>query len=54
MIWPSLCSRSSRLVVGACLYVVLVFVTGAVRLDELQGLLRVVRQRRARVQPSAV
>ncbi len=39
--------------VGACLYLVLVFVTGAVRLDELQGLLRVVRQRRARVQPSA-
>ncbi|KFE67998.1 oligosaccharide flippase family protein [Hyalangium minutum] len=42
-----------RLVVGACLYIVLVFVTGAVRLDELQGLLRVVRQRRSRVQPSA-
>jgi O-antigen/teichoic acid export membrane protein len=43
-----------RLLVGFCLYIVLVFVTGAVRLDELQGLLRVVRQRRARVQPSAV
>lgn len=42
-----------RLVVGASLYIVLVFVTGAVRLDELQGLLRVVRQRRARVPASA-
>ncbi|WP_224247564.1 oligosaccharide flippase family protein [Hyalangium gracile] len=42
-----------RLVVGASLYIVLVFVTGAVRLEELQGLLRVVRRRRAPVQASA-
>jgi hypothetical protein len=41
-----------RLAVGACLYLLLVFVTGAVRLGELQGLLRVVRQRRARAQAS--
>jgi O-antigen/teichoic acid export membrane protein len=36
-----------RLAVGAGLYLLLVFVTGAVRLDELQGLLRVVRRRGA-------
>jgi O-antigen/teichoic acid export membrane protein len=41
-----------RLAIGAVLYLLLVFVTGAVRLDELQGLLRVVRQRRARSQAS--
>jgi O-antigen/teichoic acid export membrane protein len=42
----------ARLLVGASLYIVLVFVTGAVRLEELQGLLRVVRRRGAPVQAS--
>jgi peptidoglycan biosynthesis protein MviN/MurJ (putative lipid II flippase) len=42
-----------RLLVGACLYILLVFVTGAVRLDELQGLLRLVRRRGAPAQASA-
>ncbi|MDY7226012.1 oligosaccharide flippase family protein [Hyalangium rubrum] len=42
-----------RLAVGAALYLFLVFATGAVRLDELQGLLRVVRRRGAPVQASA-
>ena len=40
-----------RLVVGAILYLFLVFATGAVRLDELQGLLRVVRRRGAPARP---
>lgn len=42
-----------RLAVGATLYLLLVFATGAVRLDELQGLLRVVRRRGAPVQAPA-
>ena len=42
-----------RLVVGASLYILLVLVTGAVRLEELFGLLRVVRRRGAPVRPSA-
>jgi O-antigen/teichoic acid export membrane protein len=41
-----------RLAVGACLYVLLVLVTGAVRLSELQALLRVVRRRGAPAQAS--
>lgn len=42
-----------RVAVGAALYLFLVFATGAVRMDELQGLLRVVRRRGAPVQASA-
>jgi O-antigen/teichoic acid export membrane protein len=42
-----------RLAGEAGLYLFLVFAIGAVRLDELQGLLRVVRRRGAPVQPSA-
>jgi O-antigen/teichoic acid export membrane protein len=42
-----------RLLLSAGLYILLVFATGAVRLDELQGLLRVVRRRRAPVQAPA-
>ncbi len=42
----------ARLAVGAALYLFLVFTTGAVRLDELQGLLRAVRRRGAPVPAS--
>ncbi|MBN1207845.1 MAG: oligosaccharide flippase family protein [Myxococcaceae bacterium] len=42
-----------RLVVGACLYLFLIFVSGAVRLDELQGLLRMARRRGAPAQAPA-
>ncbi|HEX8703667.1 MAG TPA: flippase, partial [Myxococcaceae bacterium] len=42
-----------RLALSAGLYLLLVFAVGAVRLDELLGLVRVVRRRGAPVQPSA-